>query len=421
MEDRSAGRISLRQLRTFEVVARTGRISQSGDELHRSPSAVSRTISQLEATLGCILLHRDQASFTPTSAGNLVIRRSAIIRDELAFCRNQLVRFHGIPVPESGALFNMQLDCKHLRTFLAIHNFRSLHRAAHNLSLSQPAVSYSLRLLESDVGAELFTRLPNGVIPTPAGETLALSARRVLADVARMYDDVRSVEGTSTGLVCIGALAYSRSAILPAALQLALRRYPNISIRTVEGHIDHLIAGLHNGELDAILCAYPNRSLLDHVDVTTITQDRLGFFVRTAHPLAKKESVTLPELLAFHFIMPPLGTITRELLEGFFVNNGLPRPFGRVETSSYSLVRNLLLGSDLIAFRSRREFLADQSTGNTVSLNMCVPDPEREICLLQRRGAHPTEAVRKFLDIVREVSDASVACSLHMDGHNLGP
>lgn len=407
MEERSAGRISLRQIKTFEVVARTGRISVSSDELRRSASSVSRTVMQLEEALGRPLLARDQARFTPTAAGRLVSRRSAIIREELAFCRDQLTRFHGLDVPEGGALFDMLMDCSHLRAFLAIHDLRSVHRAARSLALSQPAVSYSLRLLERDLGAPLFTRLPSGMIPTPAGMTLALSARRILSDLARMFDDVHSLEGDSTGLVCIGALAYSRSAILPEAIKRTLQRHPKISIRTVEGHIDHLIASLHSGALDAILCAYPNRALLDHIDATNIAQDQLGFFVRAAHPLANRPSVALADMLEHRFIMPPLGTITRELLENLFVHHGLARPFGRAETSSYSLVRNMLRDSDLIAFRSRREFIADGRDHDIVRLPMEMPDPVRDICLLQRRGAHPTEAARHVMNIVREVAGES--------------
>lgn len=404
MDDRRSVYMSLRHLRTFDAVVRTGRIADASETLHRSASAVSRSVALLEAALDCKLLHRDHPRFIPTAAGALVARRCAIIRDELTFCRNQLVRFHGTPVPDNVALFEMLIDCAHLKALVAVHDFRSVHRAAQVLAVSQPAVSYSLRQLESDVGASLFTRLPTGVIATPVGITLTLSARRILADVARMFDDVRSTEGDSTGLVCIGALAYSRTALLPQAIQQVLNHFPNISIRTLEGHIDQLLASLHSGELDLLLCAYPNPALLNGVDVEPITNDRMGLFVRAGHPLTGRGPIGFEALQEYRFIMPPLGTITRELLEGYFRDQGHSSPQGRAETSSYSLVRNLLIGSDHIAFRSSREFCSVRADNSIVPLDFAFDLPQRQICLLQRRGGHPTAAVRTVLDIVRETA-----------------
>lgn len=403
METHRTVDVPLRQLRCFEAVVRTGRISEASKELRRSASAVSRAVSMLEATLGCSLLHRDRPRLTPNDAGVLVARRTEIIRDELFNCRSQLQRFHGISVPANGAFFEMLIDCAHLKALVAVHDFSSVHRAALSLSISQPAVSYSLRLLETDVDTDLFTRLPNGMITTPAGISLILSARRILSDVVRIFDDVRSVRGVSTGLVCIGALAYSRTALLPQAIQTVLNHHPNIAIRTIEGHIEQLIALLHSGALDALLCAYPNRSLLDGIEIEPIASDHMGFFVQREHPLALKGPVGFEELSHYQFIMPPAGTITRQLLEHFFVENGYPPPQGRAETSSYSLVRNLLIGSDHIAFRSRSEFCASLKEDAIVSLDLNFRTPERQICLLQRRGAHPTSAVQDVLDIIRGV------------------
>jgi LysR family transcriptional regulator of gallate degradation len=242
------------------------------------------------------------------------------------------------------------------------------------------------------------------MIPTPSGISLAVHARRILAELSKMIDDVRSLEGEASGLACIGGLAYSRTALLPDAIKLALARHPGMQVRTVEGPIETLLAELHCGKIDVVICAYPDRSLLDGIDVEPITSDPMGLFVWKNHPLAARHGLHLGDLAAYPFILPPAGSITRTLLERFFRDGGGPRPTGRTETSSYSMVRNLLLGTEHIAFRSLREFATRAESADIVTLDMDIALPSRKICLLQRHGVRHTAAVRDFLKVVREVA-----------------
>jgi LysR family transcriptional regulator of gallate degradation len=245
------------------------------------------------------------------------------------------------------------------------------------------------------------------MIPTPEGVSVATSCRRIMSELSKVFDDVRSISGGATGLVRVGALAYSRTALLPDAIRQTLARYPDIRLRTVEGPIEALLTALHGGDIDLVLCAYPNRAFLDGIDVEPIADDRLGFFVSRDHPLAGQADLNLRDLENYPFILPPAGSITRRLLEQFFLDGGGKLPEGRAETSSYSLVRNLLMGSQLIAFRSCREFEGRQPNESIVLLTMERSMPSRKICVLQRRGAHPTAAVSEFLGVVRSLPTRS--------------
>src|SRR4051812_1964687 len=60
-----------------------------------------------------------------------------------------------------------------LRTFLSVYRAGSVSAGAHDVHLSQPAVTAHVRALESYVGEELFTRTPRGTEPTRAGVELA--------------------------------------------------------------------------------------------------------------------------------------------------------------------------------------------------------------------------------------------------------
>ena len=64
------------------------------------------------------------------------------------------------------------MDTELLKTFLEVSRTRHFGRAAESLYLTQSAVSFRIRQLENQLGANLFTRHRNNIRLTPAGERL---------------------------------------------------------------------------------------------------------------------------------------------------------------------------------------------------------------------------------------------------------
>src|SRR3546814_4668128 len=77
----------------------------------------------------------------------------------------------------------------------------------------------------------------------------------LLAELRKMKDDIASIDGGSSGLVCVGGLAYSRKTLLPEAIRRTLWAFPRIVVRTVEGPIGALIGAMPAGDIDALICA----------------------------------------------------------------------------------------------------------------------------------------------------------------------
>lgn len=397
---------SLSHLGAFATVLKLGRVSRASEQLCRSPSTVARSIDILEEKFGRALLTRSQSGVSATPEGALVVARCRTIQAELASLREQLVEANGSTLRTNASVFQMHVDVSRLRALIAVHDFGSVQRASQVLSVSQPAVSISIRHLETDLGVELFSRTPTGMIATPAGVTSALCFKRVLSELRKIKDDVDSFDGVSSGVVCVGGLAYSRRALLPEAIKRALASHPRIVVRTVEGPIDALLAAMHAGEIDVLICAHPNPALLEGVSLEPIVRDPLGLFVSGDHPLARRQALSAEEVLRYPFVLPPRGSVTRELLDGVFVKAAGRPPLGSVETASYSMIRYLVLHANLICFRSITTFDSEMPPGCIRPLDLEFALPERSICLLQRHGVRQTAAVNDFLEIVRQIASS---------------
>ena len=72
----------------------------------------------------------------------------------------------------------MQLN--QLRSFIAIAREQNLTRAAETVHLSQSAVSNQIKLLEEELGVQLFRRTSKSMLLTDAGQALLIYARNVL-------------------------------------------------------------------------------------------------------------------------------------------------------------------------------------------------------------------------------------------------
>lgn len=82
------------------------------------------------------------------------------------------------------------MDTELLRTFLEVGKTRHFGRAAESLYLTQSAVSFRIRQLESQLGSPLFSRQRGNVHLTPAGERLLPYAESILQTWGRARQDV---------------------------------------------------------------------------------------------------------------------------------------------------------------------------------------------------------------------------------------
>src|SRR5579859_3600328 len=96
------------------------------------------------------------------------------------------------------------MEVRHLRYFVAVAEELHFARAARRLHMSQPPLSQQIRRLEEIVGCALFLRTSRSVKLTPAGEALLERARRLLRNVNRDIEDVRSVGAGEVGVLNVG-------------------------------------------------------------------------------------------------------------------------------------------------------------------------------------------------------------------------
>ncbi|MEO1469048.1 MAG: LysR family transcriptional regulator [Pseudomonadota bacterium] len=143
------------------------------------------------------------------------------------------------------------LDLTALRSLVTVADLGGVTRAAHQLNLTQSAVSMQLKRLEEALGQPLLDRSGRGVVPTPQGEQLISYARRMLSlndeALARLTGDDYEGEvrfGVPTDIV------YPH---IPSVLQRFDRAFPRVRLHLFSSHTSRLREQLQAGEVDLIL------------------------------------------------------------------------------------------------------------------------------------------------------------------------
>src|SRR5579864_9438508 len=152
-----------------------------------------------------------------------------------------------------------------IKVFQAVAVHLSFSRAAEELSISQPGVTFHIKALEREYGADLFERVGKRLYLTDAGRTLAAYSQRMalLEEEARVA--MEELKGLQSGLLVIGASATIGIYLVPEVVGEFRKRHPGIKVSLRVGNKRYTIERLLRNELDFGLVAGP----VDHPALLT--------------------------------------------------------------------------------------------------------------------------------------------------------
>lgn len=193
------------------------------------------------------------------------------------------------------------MDLRQLRTFIMVAESGSLSRASDRLRLAQPALSRQIKLLEDDVGFELFIRSGRGMQLTEHGTALLGRVSGLVTQLDNAVEDVRSLSTVPTGQVTLGFIPSVSYVVAGRVAVRVARELPQISLRIVEGYAGHLIDWLHRGQVDIALLYGPASDL--HLRVADVMFEEL-VLVSPADGSPDESDVPVSELGRLNLVLP---------------------------------------------------------------------------------------------------------------------
>jgi len=150
------------------------------------------------------------------------------------------------------------MEFDQLKAFLTVAETGTFSRAAIKLDTTQPILSRKVKLLEVDLGVELFHRTGRGVVLSEAGKLLEQYARGILDTAQSARIAIQALGVSPVGQVTIGMPASIGTVLSVELVQEFRIMFPNVSIKVMEGYSGHVLEWLTTGRLDiAILYDSP--------------------------------------------------------------------------------------------------------------------------------------------------------------------
>ncbi|MGV9340063.1 LysR family transcriptional regulator [Streptomyces sp. NPDC003688] len=199
----------------------------------------------------------------------------------------------------------MDVHGRDLRYFAAVAEELSFTRAARRLFVSQPALSKQIRMLERQLGTELFRRDRRTVRLTPAGEALLPHARAVLAAWTEAEAAVTEARAAERGTLVIGMSTSPGRGLLPALRTRLLTAHPEARPVLRQVNWADPSAGLADGSSDVAFVWLPLAGGERYRCVVVAEEPRLVALPR-GHRLATHDgAVDFADLLDEPFLALP--------------------------------------------------------------------------------------------------------------------
>lgn len=194
----------------------------------------------------------------------------------------------------------MNVELRHLRSFLVLAGELNFTRAAARLHVAQQALSASIRQLEEQLGTELFVRTTRKVELTASGRALLERAPAILAQLDSTLEEIRGTPNGS-GHLTLGLLATSPLDFTPRLLRAFSAERPMIKVSIRNVSFDDPTGGVRDRTCDAALVWEPFETSGGLVCEPLFTCERVAVMA-SDHPLASREHVTPEELAAESFV-----------------------------------------------------------------------------------------------------------------------
>ncbi len=211
---------------------------------------------------------------------------------------------------------------RRLQVFQTVARLLSFTKAAEELHMTQPAVTFQVRQLEEQFNTRLFDRTHNRISLTEAGERVYEYANQIFDLYAQMDNAVRELTGDVSGVLMLGASTTIAEYMLPALLGDFKQQYPEIVIRLKVANTDGIVSLVENNTIDLGVVEAPvnNKNLV----VEQCRMDHLVLIVPPGHELAGEETVPISRICDYPFICREEGSGTREVILESLQQSGVP-------------------------------------------------------------------------------------------------
>ncbi|MBF0127577.1 MAG: LysR family transcriptional regulator [Magnetococcales bacterium] len=206
----------------------------------------------------------------------------------------------------------MSFSDTRLRVFYSVAKHLSFTRAAEELYLTQPAVTFQIRQLEEHFNTRLFDRHHNRISLTDAGQLVFNYSDRILELYRETEKAINEMTGVTRGVVKLGATTTLGEYLLPRLLSGYHEGFPGVQVRLTVHNTRMVVRRLEDATIDVGMVEGPvnNKNIM----VSPCMEDELVLIMAPNHPMTKLDEIPVHRLKEYPFVSREEGSGTRAVI-----------------------------------------------------------------------------------------------------------
>lgn len=188
-----------------------------------------------------------------------------------------------------------------MRYFQTVCRYGSITKAADELFVSQPTISFCIKELEDEFGVKLFHRRHNRLQLTVEGAYFLDKVNYILKSVDALSTQMKDM-GNNHNHVKIAVPAMISTFLFPQMFNAYLKQYPNVELEMLETGSLQARKLVEANSVDLGITIFDS-AVNDSYNVVPLVSTELVFCVSKTHPLADRECISFKELADEHIIL----------------------------------------------------------------------------------------------------------------------
>lgn len=288
----------------------------------------------------------------------------------------------------------MDINYELYKVFYYVATTLSFSEASKQLFISQSAVSQAIKALEKKLEQTLFIRSTKRVQLTPEGEILLRHIEPAMNLIKRGETQLTE-SATTGGQIRIGASDTICRYFLVPYLERFHKEFPNAHIKVTNQTSTKCVELLESGQVDLIVCNYPNPNLSHQHNYKTILNFRDIFVANSSFDELRDKKTSFREMLNYPILMLERHSATSQFLHDLFQKYQLDL-VPEIELSSNDLLLDLAKIGLGIAFIP--DFCLPNDSVELFKVDTQEELPVRQLVIAYNNHVPVSKAVQEFMN-----------------------
>jgi DNA-binding transcriptional LysR family regulator len=294
----------------------------------------------------------------------------------------------------------MKIDFAGIQAFVSVAEQGGFNRAAHELHVTQTALTRRVQKLEAYLGLRLLDRTTRSVALTAVGQEFLPKARAIVGEMNSAVGQLKEMARTSSGSFTLACMSTMSARLLPVLIRMYADLHPGNRIRLLDMSSNDVREAVLNRSAELGIAIHGDAH--PELNERFLFDDALVFCCHESHPFAARPRLNWKDLRGLDLIMVRGFTATRLLNEYHLLKHGV-RAGSAYEVQYHSTAVNLVeagVGCAVLPWSA----LGPGGRSPIRRVELVGPKVHRRVMLFTRKGASLSPAAQAFFDVVNQVS-----------------